>query len=144
MSAEQNAALVHRYFEECVSGASGPKQDRALGILDELLTDDFVMFYNSDTDADATRGRERHKEFLIEHAQAYPDDHWFIEALVVDEENAACQWRIQATHGRTGNPIDLRAADFFQVREGRLAELRRFLDFAGLHRQTRRRSRSSR
>ena len=104
MSAEQNAALVRRYFEECVSGASGPEQHRALAILDELLTDDFVMFYNSDTDAEAAHGRERHKEFLIEHAQAYPDDHWFIDAIVVDEKNAACQWRIQATYARTGNP----------------------------------------
>ena len=139
MSAEQNAALVRRYFEECVSGASGPEQHRALAILDELLTDDFAMFYNSDTDAEAAHGRERHKEFLIEHAQAYPDDHWFIEALVVDEKSAACQWRIRATHARTGNPIDVRAADIFQVRDGRLAELRRFLDFTSLHRQTRRR-----
>ena len=129
MSAKQNAALVRRYFEECVSGASGPDQDRALGMVDELLTDDFVMSYNSDNDAEATRGRERHKEFLVEHARAYPDDHWTVEALIADEALVACQWRIQATYAETGRPIDVRAADFFQVRDGRLAELRRFLDF---------------
>jgi ketosteroid isomerase-like protein len=136
MSAE-NATLVRRYFEECVSGASGPDQTHALAILDEVLTDDFVMFYNNDTDAEATRGRERHKEFLINHARHFPNDHWTVEALVADKESAACLWRIQSSHARTGNQIDVRAADFFRVRDGRLAELRRFLDFRSLDRQTR-------
>ena len=138
MSAEQNATLVRRYFDECVVGASGPEPARALAVVDELLTDDFVMFYNSDTDEEATRGRERHKEFLVAHVQAYPDDHWAIEALIAGDEVVACQWRMQATSARTRNPIDVRAADFFQIRDGRLSELRRFLDFRSLNRQARR------
>jgi len=137
MPAEQNAALVRRYFEECVSGVSGPDRDLVLAMVDELLTDEFVMFYNSDTDAEAARGRERHKEFLVEHARAYPDDHWTVEALIADEAIVACQWRIQATYAETGRPIDVRAADFFRVRDGRLAELRRFLEFRSLRRQSR-------
>jgi ketosteroid isomerase-like protein len=71
---EQNHSLVRRYFAEAVSGATGPDQQRALAVLDELLTDDFVMFYNSETDADAMRGRERHKEFLAGHARTFPED----------------------------------------------------------------------
>jgi len=103
----------------------------------ELLSVDFVMSYNNETDAEAARGRERHKEFLVRHARNFPDDHWTVEALVADEEMVACQWRIQATHAETGNPIDVRAADFFRVRNGRLAELRRFLDFESLDQQRR-------
>jgi ketosteroid isomerase-like protein len=137
MSAEQNASLVRRYFEQCVSGASGPKQHRALALVDELMTEDFVMFYNSDTDAEATLGRERHKEFLVEHAAHFPDDHWTVEVLLASDETAACQWRIQSNHAQTGNRIDVRAADFYRIRDGRLAELRRFLDFKSLGRQTR-------
>jgi ketosteroid isomerase-like protein len=137
MSTQQNLSLVRRYFTECVSGASGPDQHRALAVVDELLRADFVMFYNNETDAEAAHGRERHKEFLVEHARTFPDDHWTVEALVADEEMVACQWRIQATHAETGNPIDVRAADFFRVRNGRLAELRRFLDFASLGHQER-------
>ena len=136
MSAEQNAALVRRYFTDCVNRV-GPDQHRALAIVDELMSSDFVMVYNNETDAEAVRGRERHKEFLVEHARNFPDDHWTVEALVADEEVAACQWRIEATHARTGNPIDVRAADFFIVRDGRLAELRRFLDFKSFHGQLR-------
>jgi len=140
MSAEQNATLVRRYFEECVSGVNSPDRDRALAMVDELLTADFVMYYNNDTDAQAAAGRERHKEFLVAHARHYPDDHWTVEALIEDEEAVACRWRIQSSHAKTGNPIDVRAADFFLVRDGRLAELRRFLDFRSLDHQTRARA----
>jgi len=137
MSAEQNAALVRRYFEECVSGARGPEQRHAIALVDDLMTPDFVMFYNNDTDAQATRGRELHKAFLVEHAENFPDDHWTIEALIADEDTAACLWRIQSSHAKTGNAIDVRAADFYRFRDGRLEEMRRFLDFKSLGRQTR-------
>ena len=137
MLTEQNATLVRRYFAECVSGASGPDQHRALALLDELMSDDFVMFYNSQTEVEAMRGRDHHKAFLVEHARNFPDDQWTVETLIADEEGAACRWRIQSSHARTGNRIDVRAADFFRIRDGRLAELRRFLDFRSLDRQAR-------
>jgi ketosteroid isomerase-like protein len=137
MSADHNAALVRQYFEECVTGASGPDQQRALAIVDDLLTGDFVMFFNNETEAEAQHGRDSHKEFLVDHARDYPDDHWTVEALIADEESAACQWRIHAKHAKTGNPIDVRAADFYRFRDGRLAELRRFLDFKSFDRQKR-------
>ncbi|HEV8544769.1 MAG TPA: nuclear transport factor 2 family protein [Candidatus Limnocylindrales bacterium] len=96
MSIEQNATLVRRYFEECVNRVNGPDSQRALAVVDELMTDDFVMFYNNDTEEQAACGRVSHKEFLVEHARAYPDDHWTIEALVADAEVVACQWRIRS------------------------------------------------
>lgn len=137
MTAERNASLVRRYFEECVSEASGHERARALSTVDELMTDDFVMFYNSDHDARAMHGREAHKQFLVDHAQHFPDDRWTVEVLISDDHSAACQWRIQSSHVGTGNSIDVRAADFYRVRDGRIAELRRFLDFKDLARQTR-------
>jgi ketosteroid isomerase-like protein len=137
MSAEHNAALVRRYFEECVSGVGGRDQRRSLAVADDLLAADFVMYYNNETEADATRGHERHKEFLVEHERTFPDDDWTVEALVADEDVVACWRRIRARHAVTGNPIDVCAADFLRVRDRRLAELRRFLDFRSLNRQTR-------
>lgn len=113
MSTEQNIALVRR------------------------MSPDFVMVYNNQTDAEAARGREAHKEFLREHARKFLDDDWTVEALVADEDTVACRWRFQARHPNTGNPLDVRAADFFSVRNGRLAELRRFLDFESFHQQLR-------
>ena len=137
MSAEENAALVRRYFAECVSPASSPDPSRALSLVDELLTEDFVMFFNDDTEADAARGRDEHKRFLIGHAEHFPDDDWTVEALFADDEGAACRWHFLGTHAGTGNPIDVRAADFYRIRDGRLAEFRRFLDFRSLDHQRR-------
>ena len=135
MSSKQTGGLVRRYFAECVSGASGPDQPGALAVVDELLSADFVMAYNNETDAEAAHGRDRHKDFLVEHARRFPDDHWTVEALVADEETVACLWRFESRDPRTGNAIDVRAADFFRIRNGRLAELRRFLDFESFERQ---------
>jgi len=137
MSAEQNAALVRRYFEECLNRANGPEPDRAVAIVDDILTDDFVMFFNNATSSEAEHGREAHKHFIAEHARDYREDRWTVETLIADEDMVGCQWHIRARHAGTGNPIDVRAGDFFRVRDGRLAELRRFLDFKSLDRQTR-------
>jgi ketosteroid isomerase-like protein len=135
VSTEQNLALVRRYFSDCVSGASGPQPDRALALVDELLGADFAMYYNSDTEADALRGRERHREFLVEHARWFPDDRWTIEAIVADQDMAACQWRFRGKHVETGNAVDVRAADIYRIRNGQLVELRRFLDFKSFNDQ---------
>jgi ketosteroid isomerase-like protein len=134
MSAGNNRRLVERYFAECVNRVNGPDRASALAVVDELMAPDFVMAYNNDPDGD--HGARRHKAFLVDHARAYADDSWTIEALVADGDTVACIWRIQATHAKSGNGIDVRAADFFTVRTGRLAKLRRFLDFDDLARQT--------
>jgi ketosteroid isomerase-like protein len=135
MSTAQNVALVQRYFAECVSGASGRDAERALALVDELVSDDFVMFYNDDSDAQGVRGREPHKQFLARHARNLPDDRWTIEAIVAQADSVACQWRFHGTYAKTGKPVDVLAADFFRVRDGRLAELRRFLDFKSFEAQ---------
>lgn len=132
---DSNAALVRRYFTECVSAATGPHQNVALVLVDELLTADFVMLYNSQPDNEASRGRKRHKAFLIAHARRFPDDHWTIEALLAGQDLVACQWRFEANQPPPGGRIDVRAADFFKVRDGQLAELRRFLDFESFEKQ---------
>jgi ketosteroid isomerase-like protein len=130
MSTEQNAALVRRYFSECVSAVTGPDRDRALRLVDELLSPDFTMAYSHETSADAAVGRDRHKECLVGHAEAFPEDRWTVEVVVADEQTVACQWRFQGTHATSGNRVGVVAADFFSVRDGRLTALRRFLDFA--------------
>jgi ketosteroid isomerase-like protein len=140
MSTERNEALVRRYFSQCVSGVTGPDRDGALSHVDELMSDDFVMAYSYETPGEAGLGRERHKEFLLGHAEAFPEDHWTVEALVADEAMVACEWRFRGRHAESGNQIDVLAADFFSVRDGRLTELRRFMDFADFRAQLKGRS----
>jgi ketosteroid isomerase-like protein len=144
MSIDNNIDLIRRYFDECASAVGGSDRNRALALVDELLSPDFVMQYNNEPVAEVERGRDRHKQFLIEHSRDFPDDRWTVEAVVADEHVAACSWRIEARHAKTGNAIDVRAADFYTIRDGRLAEMRRFLDFASLQEQVRPRTNRSR
>jgi ketosteroid isomerase-like protein len=134
MSADTNMAFVRRYYAECANN-SDPGKQHALSVADEILSANFAMSYNSQPDAEAMRGLDRHKEFLVGHAHTFRDEHWTIEAIVADERIVACQWRVQATHTDTGNRIDIRGADFFTVAHGQLAELRRFLDVRTLTEQ---------
>ena len=138
MSAEHHATLVRRYFDDVLNGLNGPDPARALAIVDQLFADDFKMGFNNATDAEMAHGRAAHKAFLVDHARDYPDDHWIVEELIAVDDAIACQWHIRARHVESGNPIDVRAADFYRVRDGRLAELRRFLDFQSFNRQKRR------
>ena len=135
MSVEQNLALARRYYEECPPDDGDPEKARALRTVEEILSPDFTMYFNNDTDADADHGRDEHKQFLIRHTGAFGGEQWTVEAIVADDDTVACRWRCRATHTGTGNPIDVHAADFFTVTEGRLAELHRYLDFEALHEQ---------
>ncbi len=134
MSVEHNIATVRRYYQECANDGD-PDKTHALVVVNDLLSTDFAMAYNAQRDGAAGRGRDTHQAFLTGHAQAFPGEHWTIEAIVADDQLVACRWRVQATHAETGNPVDLRGADFFTIRHGQLAELRRFLDFATLREQ---------
>jgi ketosteroid isomerase-like protein len=136
MSGEQNIALARRYYEECTTDFGDPEKKRALQAADEILSADFTMYFNSETDAEAMHGRDEHKDFLVGHTRTFPGERWTVEAIVADDTTVACQWRARGTHGDTGNPIDVRAADFFTVRDGHLAVLHRFLDFETLVAQT--------
>lgn len=135
MASGENIAIALRYYEECANDYGDPEKKRAMEAADRLLTDDFLMSYNNHGVDDADVGRDEHKQFLLRHTRGFPGERWTIEAAVADDQTVACQWHLLATHAETGNTIDLRAADFFTVREGRLAALRRFLDFRDLDEQ---------
>ena len=135
MPREQNIALALRYYEECPPDDGDPEKKRASYVADEILSDDFTMYFNGEADDEAMQGRQAHKGFLIAHTQAFGGERWSVEAIVADENTVACQWRCKATHRETNNPIDILAADFFTVRDGHLAVLRRFLDFETLEDQ---------
>jgi ketosteroid isomerase-like protein len=132
VSREQNIALALRYYDECPRDDGDPAKKRALRVADEILSDDFTLYYNDETDSDAMHGRDAHKEFLIGHTAAFSGERWSVETVVGDEDTVACLCRGQATDSETHNPIDVLVADFFTLRDGRLAALRRFLDFGAL------------
>jgi len=137
MSSHPNAAIAARYYEECANDYGDPDKTRAMEAVDELLAPDFVLRYNGGREDETMRGIDRHKQFLIDHTRSYQGERWTVEAVVADDRTVACRWRLLATHAETGNAIDLRAADFFTVEDGRLTTLHRFLDFRTLEQQQR-------
>jgi ketosteroid isomerase-like protein len=130
-----NITTVRRYYEECANDDGDPAKTRALAVTAEILSADFAMYYNNQGAAEGMHGRDEHQAFLLRHTRNFAGERWTIEGIVADEELVACRWRLQATHAETGQPVDLRAADFFTVRNGQLAELRRFLDYRTLMNQ---------
>jgi ketosteroid isomerase-like protein len=135
-----NVRMALRYYEECANDDGDSTKARAVAAADELLSPDFIMLYNGAREEDGMRGVERHKEFLIAHTHSYRGERWTIEAIVADEGTVACQWRLQATHTESGNAIDLRAADFLTVADGRFTKLHRFIDIKTVDRQQQRAS----
>ncbi len=134
MSVEHNIATVRRYYQECANDGD-PDKTHALVVVNEILSTDFAMAYNDQPDGEAGRGRDTHQAFLTGHAHAFSGEHWTIDAIVANDQLVACRWHVHATHAEMGNPVDLRGADFFTIRHGQLADLRRFLDFASLREQ---------
>ncbi len=143
MDSQKNTATVKRYFAECLNQSGAPDPGQAVALLDELLAEDIVMYYNNQTDDAARHGVTQHKEFVLRHARGYIQANWMIETLLADGDFVACQWRLLAIHAPTGNPIDVRAADIYRLRGGRITELRRFLDFKSLGEQIEKPQRAS-
>jgi ketosteroid isomerase-like protein len=135
MSSQKNIATVKRYFAECLNQSGAPDPSPDLALLDELLVEDFVMYYNNQTNDAAMHGLAKHKEFVLRHARGFTQANWIVDHLLAGEDSVACQWRILATHTASGNPIDVRAMDMYRMRDGRIAELRRFLDYKSLNEQ---------
>jgi len=130
MNTEANKTLVGRYYEEI---ANAENTDAATSAADGLLTPTFALYTLNDDQG--THGLEQHKEFLVWHHNAVPDQHWTIEAMVAEGELVATHWRTSGTQrgeflgvAPTGKRIALQGMDLFRLAGDRIAELRRFFD----------------
>jgi ketosteroid isomerase-like protein len=123
-----------------VGRINGGDRPAALATAESLLIDDFVMTDNGQSEAEGEGGVGRHQASSSTTLGRTANDKWTIEKLVPEDDAAACVWRIRATHAESGNRIDVLAADLDVIRDGRIASLRRFLDFEDLRAQTRTRA----
>lgn len=137
MSTEANKALVRRYYEEI---ANAENVDAATSVADSLLTPAFAFYTLNDDQG--THGLQQHKEFLVWHHNAVPDQHWTVEAIVAEGELVATHWRTSGTQRGeflgvlpTGRRIALQGMDLFRLADDRIAELRRFFDLMDVMQQ---------
>jgi steroid delta-isomerase-like uncharacterized protein len=137
MSTEANKALVRRYYEEI---ANAENVDAATSVADSLLSPAFAFYTLNDDQG--THGLQQHKEFLVWHHNAVPDQHWTVEAIVAEGELVATHWRTSGTQRGeflgvlpTGRRIALQGMDLFRLADDRIAELRRFFDLMDVMQQ---------
>jgi steroid delta-isomerase-like uncharacterized protein len=91
MSAEDNKALVRRFFEEVCNA-------RNLGVADELFTANHT--YHDPSSPSIGRGPEGMKQLMSTYQTAFPDAHWNIDAMLVTEdgETVVTRWTGSGTN----------------------------------------------
>ena len=131
MSAEDNKALVRRYYEEVLTQGN-------LALLDELFTPAFVSRGPTGPEA----GLEAFRQAVLRSRAAFPDLQVRVEDQVAEGEKVASRWMVRGTHRGafagvppTGRQVTATAIHIHRVADGRIAELWEQFDLLGLLQQ---------
>ena len=121
MSAEENKAVVRRYFEELWN-----KGD--LAFIEECLGPDVSHAW----------GHETHESWRVAVSAwltAFPDFRYHVDELVAEGDTVAANTRLTGTHrgvlqigtwgpwAPTGKSVDVREANFFRLAGGKVVEI---------------------
>jgi predicted ester cyclase len=128
MSAEENKALVLRWFAEL--------DRRNLAIIDELLSVDYVD--HNPPLPDLPPGREGVRQASLALASAFPDAVHTIEDQTAEGDKVMTRLTVRATFlgeifGRqpTGNVVEVSGIAVHRIRDGRMVEHWAHTDMAG-------------
>jgi steroid delta-isomerase-like uncharacterized protein len=77
MSAEENKAIVSRFFDECCN-------KRNLGVADEIFAPDHI--YHDPSNPSIGPGSEGMKQLLSMYHGAFPDVHWDVNEMFASED----------------------------------------------------------
>lgn len=127
----ENAALVHRWFEEVWN------KHRADAI-DELLSPDTVAHGLGEGGADL-HGREGFKQFHAQLTGAFPDIHITVHEVICEGDLAAARFSGTGTHHgdhlgapATGKAVTFTGMSFTRWRDGQITEGWNNADIAGI------------
>ena len=133
MSAEDNKALVRRWFEELFNEAK-------LDLADEIVTPDHVTHDTSTPEH--LPGPEGERQLVTLVRGAFPDGRITIEDLVAEGDKVAVRWTFRGTHrgdfmgiAPTGKEVEMGAMDLFRVAGGKIAETWSNVDMMTMMRQ---------
>ncbi len=133
MSAEDNKALVRRWFEELFNEAK-------LDVADEIVTPDHVSHDTSTPEHPPGPEGERQLVNLVR--GAFPDGRISIEDLVAEGDRVAVRWTFRGTHrgdfmgvAPTGNQVEMGAMDLLRIAGGKIAETWSNVDMMAMMRQ---------
>lgn len=125
MTTDSNTELVERFYEEVIN-------QRRLGVLDELLADDFV--HNGEA-----RGPDGQRRIYAEFLDAFPDLRTEIVEAFGSGDRVAVHRRWTGTHEGafqgmepTGRPVTFESTAIVTVRDGKITEYLGVLDLLAL------------
>jgi steroid delta-isomerase-like uncharacterized protein len=96
MAANQNQALVHRFFEEMCN-------QRKLNLASELFTNDHVL--HDPQIPEAGPGPEGMKGVIATYQTAFPDANWKVEQTLVADNYVITRWTGSGTHEKELNGV---------------------------------------
>jgi steroid delta-isomerase-like uncharacterized protein len=131
MSAEENKAIVRRFFEE------GPSKGNP-NVADELLSSDFILH----VPLPSSPGIEGINEVITACRAAFEHLNVTIEDMVAEGNNVAARFTARGVHKgnfmglpATGKPITMTGIEIFRIKDGKIAELWGEANLLGLMQQ---------
>ncbi len=133
MSAEDNKALVRRWFEELFNEAK-------LDLADEIVTPDHVS--HDPSTPEHLPGPEGERQLVTLVRGAFPDGRISIEDLVAEGDRVAVCWTFRGTHrgefrgiAPTVKEVEMGAMDLVRIAGGKKAETWSNVDMMAMMRQ---------
>ena len=130
MSTEANKALVRRYVETVWNQGDA-------SVIDELVAPDYIQHAQG-----VPQGSVGVKQFSLALRVAFPDIHNTIEDMIAEGDKVVWRSTIRGTHTGpfrgippTGKTIQLKFAEVFEMRDGKIKTMRAYWDTATLMRQ---------
>lgn len=116
-------AVLQRYLDALVAGD--------LATIEDSFAPDATWWLHGTLPLSGTRrGRAEILEFLLGAGSLYQPGTQEFEFgdITADGERAVLEWRVRAIASATGKPYDNSYAGVFVVRDGRIVEVREYLD----------------
>lgn len=133
MPAEENKALVRRWFEELFN-------QEKLEVADEIVAQDHVL--HDPTLPDLPSGPEGDKQLVGLYHGAFPDARITVEDQIAEGEMVATRWVGRGTHEgelmgvpASGNRVEISGTTLYRVSGGKIAETWTNYDAMGMMQQ---------
>lgn len=121
--ADSTGAVLRRYLDALVGGD--------IATIADSFAENATWSMHGDLPVSGTHhGRESIMSFLIGAGSLFVagTQRFELGDPLVDGEHAVLEWRVTGTGAATGLPYDNRYAGIFVVRDGRIVEVREYLD----------------
>jgi steroid delta-isomerase-like uncharacterized protein len=132
MSAEENKAVVRRFFEELLSTDN-------IALADELLSSDFRFYFAGSPDP---MDLKQYKEFLVARRAAFPDRRFVVEDMIAEGDKVSARFTMRGTHkgefrglAPSGVEVTMTGIDMIRLAEGKMVEDRVEVDQLGMMQQ---------